>query len=118
MVFYYKELGRKMSDADRIYLLIKALPPNYKMKLSNYLALTDPKSQNYLKIKASLINMFERENAWNLILQNSSKKENTPDTALYSNNRIRGERRTKKGKKKAPVDTRPAVPKSKDIECF
>ena len=44
MVFYYKELGRKISDDNRIYLLIKILPLNYKMKLSNYLALTDPKS--------------------------------------------------------------------------
>ena len=118
MVSYYKELGEKMSDNNRIYLLIKALPLNYKMKLSNYLALTDPKSQNYLGIKALLINMFKRENTWNLIPHNTSKRENTPDTALYSDNRTRGEKRTKKGKRKAPVDARSAVPKSKDIECF
>jgi hypothetical protein len=37
---------------------------------------------------------------------------------LYSDTRTRDERRTKKGKEKAPVDARPAVPKSKDIECF
>ena len=82
MISYYKELGRKMSDDDRIYLLIKILPLNYKMKLSNYLALTDPKSQNYLEIKASLINMFERENAWNLIPQNTLKRENMLCTVI------------------------------------
>ena len=57
-----------MLEDDRIYLLIKALPPNNKMKLSNFLALTEPKSQNYERIKASLINIFERKHAWNLIL--------------------------------------------------
>ena len=67
MVFYYKELGGRMSEDDRIYLLIKTLPTNYKMKLSNFLALTEPKSQNYEEIKASLINIFKREHAWNLI---------------------------------------------------
>ena len=117
MVSYYKELGERMSEDDRIYLLIKALPPNYKMKLSNFLALTEPKSQNYEEIKASL-NIFEREHAWNLISQNTPKKKNPPDTALYSDTRTRGERRTKKGKRKAPVDTRLAVSKYKDIECF
>ena len=59
-----------MSDDDRIYLLIKTLPLNYKMKLSNFLALIESKSQNYEEIKASLINIFEREHAWNLISQN------------------------------------------------
>ena len=40
MVSYYIELGGKISDDDKCYLLIKALPPGYKMKLSNILSLS------------------------------------------------------------------------------
>ena len=85
-----------MSEDDRIYFLIKTLPLNYKIKLSNFLALIDSKSQNYEEIKASLINIFEREYAWNLISQNTSKKENLPNTALYSDIRIRDEKNQEK----------------------
>lgn len=58
----YEDLGGILSEQEKTFLLIKALPISYKEKLSNKLG---EKDGNFEEIKEALTVIFKRDAAWN-----------------------------------------------------
>jgi hypothetical protein len=63
----FKEAGGNLSDSDLTYLFIKALPTGYKEKLAAQLPTTGTENVTYDVVKRTLLTLWDRDMAWNLL---------------------------------------------------
>jgi hypothetical protein len=97
----FKDAGGTLEDTDLAYLLVKALPFAYKEKLSNLLPTTTDGKLSYDTVKKTLLTLWDRELAWNLL-----QRKPEEDQGLYA-----GET-PHKGQGRPPKDRRHKNPKS------
>src|ERR1700753_3347002 len=89
------ELGSIISDEDKCYGLIKALPFSYREKLSNFMitaatATPNNRTLTFQQTKTALIALYERDVAWHILPTSSSPSQDGQDKALTAKDDSKG----------------------------